>query len=104
MSDSIARHPITLKRVVHRLPGMDEGRTERDLQYHQSDAGPLALDVYHPHQTDGAPTPVVLFGLGVSRRRCGQSDGLRVQGDGDVHLDGATRGQLRHGGRNLYHL
>ena len=64
MSDSIARHPITLKRVVHRLPGMDEGRTERDLQYHQSDAGPLALDVYHPHQTDGAPAPVVLFGLG----------------------------------------
>ena len=45
MSESIPRHPTTLKQVVHRLKGMDRGRTERDLRYHQSAAGPLALDV-----------------------------------------------------------
>lgn len=48
MNDTAQRHPIALKRIVYRAPGMDTIRVTRDVEYHQSDAGPLLMDVYHP--------------------------------------------------------
>ena len=65
MSDMSARHPITLRRLVHRIEGMEETAVERDVEYHISDAGPLHMDVYRPANAAGRGVlPVVLVAAG----------------------------------------
>jgi hypothetical protein len=39
---------ITKKTVVLRLPGMDEVRVRRDIEYKSDGSGPLTLDLYSP--------------------------------------------------------
>jgi len=67
MSEQIQRHPITMKRVVCQIPGMDAVRIQRDVEYHSTDAGARTMDVYHP---SGAPrdarTPAVVIVEGYS--------------------------------------
>ena len=67
MSEQIQRHPITMKKVVCQIPGMDAVRIERDVEYHATDEGARTMDVYHP---SGAPrdarTPAVVIVEGYS--------------------------------------
>ncbi len=66
MSETHTRHPLALKRVVYRREGMEAVPTLRDVEYHQSEAGTLALDIYHPHPPASGPAvPVVLFVMGL---------------------------------------
>jgi hypothetical protein len=58
----MARHEITLKRVVYEIEGMTSVPVERDIEYATSDAGPLTLDVYRPvHAAPGASLPAVII-------------------------------------------
>ena len=62
MSDTNLRHPITLKRLVLRIEGMESVRVRRDVEYHRGDAGPLSMDIYYPSASAAAGTvPVVLL-------------------------------------------
>ena len=63
MSEIHPRHPLASKRVVYHREGMEAVPTLRDVEYHQSEAGTLALDIYHPHSP--ASGPVVLFVIGL---------------------------------------
>jgi hypothetical protein len=64
MTEATARHPMTLARIVHRREGMENVEVSRDIEYHVSDGGPLAMDVYHPRSTSGAGAPVVTIVAG----------------------------------------
>jgi dienelactone hydrolase len=60
------RHEMTLKKVVYRIPGMDEATVRRDLEYRATDAGALTLDLYEPPAKSGARRPAVIFVMGYS--------------------------------------
>lgn len=65
MSDASVRHPITLKKMVLRIEGMESVTLERDLEYASSGAGPLVMDVYRPaNPSNGRLPPVVLIVAG----------------------------------------
>ena len=65
MSENHPRHPLSLKRVVYTLEGMEAVPVQRDLEYHNSEAGTLAMDIYHPRPSGSGPgVPVVLFVTG----------------------------------------
>ncbi len=66
MSDTDSRHPLAQKPVVHRRPGMELVRVQRDMVYSKSRGGHLALDVYHPAPSvSGSAPPVVVFVSGL---------------------------------------
>lgn len=66
MSDE-TRHPVTLKAVVYQIPGMDSVTVRRDVEYRQSDAGSLTMDLYYPpHSKAGQRHPAVIFVTGFS--------------------------------------
>jgi hypothetical protein len=52
------RHPITLKRIVRNLEGMERVEVTRDVAYH----GELRLDAYHPSGDGAAPAVVIVAG------------------------------------------
>lgn len=60
MSDKPARHPITLKRIIRSLEGMEQVEVTRNVTYHEG----LNLDVYHPRGTteESAPAVVIVAG------------------------------------------
>jgi hypothetical protein len=60
MNSHAGKHPITLKRMVYRIDGMEAVRIRRDMQYLSSTAGPLTLDVYLPQSSPQDPPVVVL--------------------------------------------
>lgn len=65
MGDTHERHPITLKRFVLRLEGMDTVPVRRDLAYRAGDAGSPTLDLYYPNQSEIANRyPVVVIAGG----------------------------------------
>ncbi len=67
MSQDTERNPITKKKVVYRLPGVDAVTIRRDVECRVSDADLLTLDIYYPPGTkSGARTPTVVFVLGYS--------------------------------------
>jgi hypothetical protein len=57
---SAARHPITLKRIVRRLEGMEHVAVTRDVAYHED----LKLDVYHPRRSADQSAPAVVIVAG----------------------------------------
>lgn len=58
-------HPMTKKVVVYRIPGMEAVTVRRDVEYRETEAGALTLDVYYPPDAkSGARTPAVLFVTG----------------------------------------
>jgi len=58
----MARHEITFNRVVYERPGMRNVPVRRDIEYAQSDAGPLTLDLYDPPDAvGGRPRPAVVI-------------------------------------------
>ena len=60
MGDTTARHPITLKRIVRSLEGMERVEVTRNVTYHED----LRLDAYHPSrsQDEAAPAVVIVAG------------------------------------------
>lgn len=65
MSKTHPRHPITLQRVVYRLEGMETVPVQRNVEYRLSEAGALAMDIYHPFPSaSGTKVPVVLLVTG----------------------------------------
>ena len=60
MGDTTARHPITLKRIVRSLEGMERVEVTRNVTYHED----LRLDVYHPSRSQDAAAPAVVIVAG----------------------------------------
>lgn len=60
MGETTARHPITLKRIVRSLEGMERIEVTRNVTYHEG----LGLDAYHPgrSQDEAAPAVVIVAG------------------------------------------
>jgi hypothetical protein len=48
MSEKIEQHPITMKRVLYEIPGMDAVRIQHGIEYRVTDAGALTMDLYCP--------------------------------------------------------
>jgi acetyl esterase/lipase len=56
---------IAKKKVVHRIPGMDEVKVTRDVGYQTTDGGALTMDIYYPPDAQsGARLPAVVFVAG----------------------------------------
>ena len=65
MSQDTQQNPISKKRVVYTLPGVDAVTVRRDEVYRVTDGGPLTMDLYYPPEAlRGARTPAVLFVTG----------------------------------------
>jgi hypothetical protein len=60
MSEERRDEHITKKTVVLRLPGMDEVKVRRDIEYQADASAPLTFDLYTPPGHDAAPLPVVV--------------------------------------------
>jgi hypothetical protein len=56
----MARHEITFKRVVYEIDGMRAVPVRRDIEYADTDAGPLMLDLYLPPASGSRPPVVVI--------------------------------------------
>jgi hypothetical protein len=61
--NSNARHPITFKRVLYRVAGMESVRVRRDIPYGTGEASPLTFDLYQPPAAADA-RPVVFLVTG----------------------------------------
>ena len=61
MTDQRERHPMTTKRVLYEIDGMDSVRVRRDLEYHHSSAGSVTTDVYYPPAEGSAPLPAIVI-------------------------------------------
>lgn len=65
MSTDHSRHPLTLKRVVYHLEGMESVRVQRDVSYADGETGGRVLDAYYPGPPASATrAPVVVFVTG----------------------------------------
>jgi hypothetical protein len=65
MTDQKPRHEISLKRVVYEIPGMDIVRIQRDVEYGNTGAGALTMDLYHPSDARiDTPVPAVVLVAG----------------------------------------
>jgi hypothetical protein len=60
METKPARHPITLKRIIRSLEGMERLKVTRDVAYHED----LKLDVYHPRRPSEELVPAVMIVAG----------------------------------------
>ena len=53
--------------VLYTVPGMEEVTIRRDVTYRTTESGPLAMDVYYPHDAAaGSPLPAVIVVYGYS--------------------------------------
>jgi acetyl esterase/lipase len=68
--------------VVYALPRMAEVAVRRDLAYRVTAAGPLAMDVYYPPDGERAPTPAVVFVLGISDPAIEAARGFKLKDTG----------------------
>ena len=65
MAEDVPSDHISQKRVVLRIPGMENATIRKDVAYRTTDAGPLTMDVYCPVDlADGARRPAVVFVAG----------------------------------------
>jgi hypothetical protein len=65
MSRDAGRDHISKRTVVFSIPGTDDVRVLRDVQYQAGDAGALALDIYQPPRwRRGTRTPAVVIVAG----------------------------------------
>lgn len=62
MSQETPQEPISKKRVVYHLPGMEAVTIRREVEYRTTAAGPQTMDLYYPPSVDdGARLPAVVF-------------------------------------------
>ena len=65
MSQDTKPDHISKKVVVYRVPGMDEVKVRRDVEYGAAGAGALTMDIYYPPGAEGgALTPAVVLVAG----------------------------------------
>jgi dienelactone hydrolase len=56
---------IARKKVIYRMPGMDDVAVRRDIAYQTADDGSLLMDIYHPPAiASGTRVPVVVIVFG----------------------------------------
>ena len=61
----MADEPISKKRAVYVIPGMEDAVVRKDVVYRTTDAGPVTMDVYTPADAPaGAPLPAVVIVAG----------------------------------------
>ena len=48
MAGQSERHPMTMKRVLDEIAGMNELPVRRDVEWQRGNAGSLTMDVYYP--------------------------------------------------------
>src|SRR5213593_3693561 len=69
MSEPAERHPITFKKVVYEIPGMESAVVRRDEPYGTTDAGTITMDRYYPASAaPSVPLPAVIVVLGYPPR------------------------------------
>ena len=61
MTDQTERHPMTTKRVLYEIAGMHDVPVRRDVEYQQSSAGSLTMDVYYPPGDATASLPAIVI-------------------------------------------
>lgn len=67
MSRESQQEDITRKRVVYQIPGVDAVTIRRDVEYKETAAGALTMDLYYPSGAkSGAQIPAVVFVSGYS--------------------------------------
>jgi hypothetical protein len=67
MPDEIQPEDLTKKRVVYQIPGMNDVKIRRDVEYRVTETGAQTMDVYYPPDwQDGARLPAVVFVSGFS--------------------------------------
>lgn len=67
MGDQIVRHPMTSKRVVYEIPGMEAVPTRREVEYQRDHDGGLGMDLYYPTNARAVgPLPALVFVHGFS--------------------------------------
>ena len=67
MSEETARTELAKKTVVYRIPEVDAVEIRRDVEYRNTDAGGLTMDLYYPPDSkDKTRMPAVMFVLGFS--------------------------------------
>lgn len=65
MSRDAGQEHISKRTVACRIPGTDEVKVSRDVEYHAGDAGALTMDIYHPPDwRRGTRTPAVVIVAG----------------------------------------
>ncbi len=65
MSEETRQNDISKKKVVYEMPGMDAVTIRRDVEYQETDAGALTMDIYYPPDwKSGAQTPAVVIVTG----------------------------------------
>ena len=65
MSQDTTQDHISKQVVVYRIPGMDDVKVLRDVEYRTSDAGALTLDIYYPPEAKtGARRPTIVIVAG----------------------------------------
>jgi len=65
MSEHAERHPITLKKVVYEIPGMESAVVRRDVPYGVAGAAAVTMDLYYPSMAASYaawPATVVVLG------------------------------------------
>ena len=67
MSQELEQTHITKKRVVYDIPGTDAVTVHRDVEYSETDAQSLTMDIYYPPDwKSGTRIPAVVFVTGYS--------------------------------------
>ncbi|MBS1786640.1 MAG: hypothetical protein JST85_02905 [Acidobacteria bacterium] len=62
MSQDTQDEPISKKRVVYQIPGMDDVTIRLDVEYRKTDAGIQTMDLYSPSEAkSGEQIPAVIF-------------------------------------------
>ncbi len=62
MSEEARRNEITRATVVHEVPGTDAVKIRRDVEYRETEEGPLTMDLYLPPDSrPETPTPAVVL-------------------------------------------
>ncbi|HEY0376360.1 MAG TPA: alpha/beta hydrolase [Pyrinomonadaceae bacterium] len=65
MSQETTPEEIVKKEVVYRIPGMNEVKVTRDVEYRATDEGALTMDIYYPPDSSGGERPpAVVFVAG----------------------------------------
>ena len=65
MSEETRQNDISKKKVVYEMPGMDAVTIRRDVEYRETDAGALTMDIYYPSDwKSGARAPAVVIVTG----------------------------------------
>ena len=64
MAGQSERHPMTMKRVLYEIAGMNDVPVRRDVEWQRGNGGSLTMDVYYPPLKESGPLPAIVFAVG----------------------------------------